>query len=89
MKNVFILCLTIYFLSLALGCETPDNGAGCDGADGNCPELEPYDWNGTGAPPSGPYEVVIEQDPDFDTHTVYRPLEVEEKMPITGCPEDF
>lgn len=44
--------------------------------------MEPFNWNGTGSPPSGPYEVVIEQDPNFDTHTIYHPVGVEFEMPI-------
>ncbi len=83
MKKFLLLCLTILFLSLAFGCDqTPDNGNGCDGSTSNCPEFEPYNFRGTGSPPSGPYDVVIEQDPDFNTHTVYRPVGVEDKMPI-------
>ena len=90
MKKLFVLCLGILFLSMAFGCDPPNNGNGCNAPDSACREMTPFNWTGVGSPPSGPYDVVIEQDPNFNTHTIYRPVGVPFKIPIVvwgngGC----
>lgn len=94
MKKSFVLWTSVLLAVIAFGCEppnTPNNG--CDAPDNDCKQMETVNWKGTGNPPSGPYEVVLEQDPDFNTHTIYRPVGVTGKMPIVswgngGCTKD-
>lgn len=59
----------------------------------NCGPMQsarPVNFDDIGSPPSGPYDVSIEQAPDFNTHTIYRPEVSDAKMPIVvfgngGC----
>lgn len=39
-------------------------------------QLTTVDVDQVGAPPSGPYQIVIEHDPGLATHTIYRPSEL-------------
>lgn len=39
-------------------------------------ELRVVDLQRTGNPPTGPYNVVVEQDPGLPTHTIYRPASI-------------
>jgi hypothetical protein len=53
----------------------------------------PVTTTNTGMPPSGPYKVAIETDPGIKTHTIYRPMVGENKVPIVawangGCFKD-
>jgi hypothetical protein len=47
-----------------------------NGAPGPITELTTVDVPDLGAPPTGPYRVVIEHDPGLQTHTIYRPVEL-------------
>lgn len=68
---------------ICFGCDSSSGGgSGCGSSTGECADMDVYNWRGEGAPPSGPYRVVIEQDPNFNTRTLYHPQNVPFKMPI-------
>jgi hypothetical protein len=90
MKRALIFLFTVFSIAFVFGCDGSgqDNG-GCNGGGNECAELVPYErfqvpQNDT--PFTGPYEVVIEGDPDFPTHTIFRPVGAA-KMPILSWGE--
>lgn len=90
MKKSLILFLSVLFIAGVFGCE--DTGPATGGcSDGDCSNLVEYPnilapkENG---PVTGPYkDIVIEGDPDFPTHTIIRPRNIDKKMPILSWGE--
>ncbi len=84
MKKMVCLLVGITLVSLfvCFGCDSSSGGGSGCGSSTNCPDMDIYNWSGSGAAPSGPYRVVVEQDPSFNTHTLYHPQNVPFKMPI-------
>lgn len=87
MKRTLILLLTVFCITAMLGCDPPaPNQGGCNG---ECTELTQYEeilMPDPNTHPTGPYEVVIEWDPDFPNHTIFRPVGAD-NMPILAWGE--
>lgn len=94
MKKIVILFACVFLVTMNFACETPDPGPGPGGTCNNpIPDPTPVNTSNQGAPPTGSYDVVIEQDAELMTHTIYRPVVNNTKMPIIvwgngGCSKD-
>ncbi len=90
MKKSLIAITGIFLIAIAVGCDPPDQGDNGCGGPGECTELQQYGFMdaapAVGGPPSGPYEVVIEGDPNFPNHTIFRPVGADD-MPVLAWGE--
>ncbi len=90
MKRALFLLLTVFFITAMLGCEQPaDERPAKDRGKDKCTELVEYPEILIPNPnthPTGPYQVVIEGDPDLPNHTIFRPVGAED-MPILAWGE--
>jgi dienelactone hydrolase len=91
MKKIVILLACIFLVIFTFACDQDRPGQGCGGDETNvcdAPILSGID--DIGQPLTGPYEVSVEQDPEFMTHTIFRPINCKAKMPVVvwgngGC----
>lgn len=91
MKKMIILLICIFSMSITFACDWERPGQDNDTCDSQSPVS--VDSSNIGEPPTGPYDVVIEQDAELMTHTIYRPSTGTTKMPIIvwgngGCMQD-
>lgn len=98
MKKAIILLLSVFLIAVMLGCDETDqdNGNSTGDSSSECTELEEYPHvikpnDNKDTPFTGPYnDIIIEGDPEFPTHTIIRPRNLDEidgKLPVLAWGE--